>query len=92
MRLEKFESQEKLADMIKASGNGLSECRKLMLKVDIGAPTAREDVEAILLRSEQYVLAFKKHTKTAQTLIASNKEPKKKKQKTGDNDDMQKEA
>ena len=84
LRLEKFEAQQKLAEMIEASGLGMSECRKAMMKVKPSEPNARAEVEAILQRAEQYVLAFKKHTKTAQNLITSSKKDESKNEKAED--------
>ena len=67
-RLEGFESQEALAQMIVAAGNGLAGLRKNMRLVEETAPDARDQVESILVQAKAYVEAYVKHSTTAASL------------------------
>ena len=69
-RLEQFESQEALAQLISTAGDGLARMRRELLSLSDPSPA---DVQAVLHRGSGFVEGFKKHTRTAQTLIAAAK-------------------
>ena len=69
LRLEKFESQEKLAEMICKSGENLSSLRKEMMLVNVTHDGAMQTISDILQRASPYVQSYKKHTKTAKDLL-----------------------
>ena len=68
-RLDKFESQRELADLIKQSGDGMDTVRKEVDAVALASPTARQEIARLLSIAAPFIYAFKKHTKTATSLL-----------------------
>ena len=67
LRLEEWESQEQLGDLLKRASDGMSACRKEMVSVNNDDLTP-EAVEDILQRARPYILAYQKYAKTAKGL------------------------
>ena len=70
LRLEEFESQGALMGLIKTSAEGLARLRRELLAL---SPPTREAVQHLLSKGAPYVDGYKKHIRTAQTLIAAAK-------------------
>ena len=69
VRLDKFESQKELADLIKQSSDGMDGIRKQLIMISLMEPGARDSVRHLLMLANPFIVAFKKHTKTATSLL-----------------------
>ena len=69
MRLTTFESQDQLIALLDQASAGLANCRKAMSVVDPTGQDGLENVRVAVERAKPYIMAFKKHERTALDLI-----------------------
>lgn len=67
-RLDNFESQDKLQDIIITTATELQAYRRQMQGVNLDADTALMDVETVLRAAKPFILSYRKHSKTAMNL------------------------
>ncbi|CAE7212524.1 unnamed protein product, partial [Symbiodinium sp. CCMP2456] len=89
--LQDLESQGQLIGLIEAAKLGLAECRKEMGAINLDDVDAWTRVSHMCEKTKPFVVSYKKHTRTAQSLISSAKReaagPAKKKAKTEKTED-----